>query len=62
MGAPGADYFEGCVIQSCNMSIQQGTTVIMENVSMFADRRVPFTGYFNTEYSIGDVSAAQGTY
>lgn len=53
LGAPGADYFEGCVIQSCSMSIQQGQTVIMENVSMYADRRVPFVGYFNKKSTYG---------
>ena len=44
MVAPGADYFEGCVIQSCSMGIQQGQTAIMENVQILCDRRVPYKG------------------
>ena len=48
MTSPGADYFEGCVVQSCSMSIQQGQTAIMENVQVLCDRRVPFTGRTRT--------------
>jgi len=43
-----AEYFESCVISSHASGIQAGQTMIMEQVTMLADRRVPFTGYKST--------------
>lgn len=38
----GAEYFEVCTIQSKNVSIQSGQAMIMEQVTLFADRCIPW--------------------
>lgn len=40
-----AEYFEVCTIQSRSQAIQSGQAVLMENVSMLADRVVPWNSY-----------------
>lgn len=38
----GAEYFEACTLVSKNTSIQSGQTMVMEQVSLLADRAVPW--------------------
>ena len=40
----GAEYFEVCTLQSKNVSIQSGQATVMEQVTLFADRCVPWEG------------------
>lgn len=44
-----AEYFEVCVIQNRQASIQSGQAMIMENVSFMADRIVPFMSSYTSE-------------
>lgn len=43
--AVGAEYLECCYLQSRNVSIQSGQTVVMEQVQLLADRVVPWDAY-----------------
>ena len=54
----GFDYFEGCVVQSMNMSLQQGGTVIMEQVSILSDRRIPVTSGATAAQKSGTYSSS----
>jgi len=50
----GADYFEVCTLQSKNVSIQSGQAMVMEQVTMYADRCVPWASYFgNATLTVG---------
>lgn len=48
----GADYLENCQIMARSISIQAGSGVIMENVSIIADRALPWVApYFASQAS-----------
>ena len=56
MIAVGAEYLEGCTIQSRQIGLQSGQAMIMENVSFMADRVIPFSGYRGLQQAnYGDV-------
>ena len=40
----GAEYFEVCTLQSKSVAIQAGQSTVMEQVTLFADRVIPWTG------------------
>lgn len=47
--AMGAEYLEYATIQSRNVSLQSGQTVVMEQVQIMADRVVPWDAYYKQD-------------
>jgi hypothetical protein len=47
--AVGAEYIECCYLQSRSASVQSGQTVVMEQVSIIADRVVPWDAYAQSD-------------
>lgn len=50
----GAEYFETCVFASRQVAMQAGQAYIMEDVSLYADRVVPWMGTSGTRLTLSD--------